>query len=385
MIEDSIPKEELVMRDRVRRFVEEKLNPISLQVETTGEIPELIVDKMRELGLFGLSIPREYGGLGFSTVGEILVYEELTKTNACFRSRIGTSNSIGSMGILFDGTEDQKQKYLPKIASGEWSAAFALTEPDAGSDAANIKCSANLEGDHWILNGTKQFITNGDCAGVITTIAVTDEHKRARGGFTAFIIEKDFPGLSVSPPDRKMGLKGSHTNELVFRNCRVPRENVIGGASMVGQGFKTAMRVLDKGRLTMGACALGASEKLLELSLAQVRQKMKSGQSRDELQTVQFVLADMATEIYAARQMLYHTARMRDTGKNVTHEASMVKLFCTEMASRIAEQAMDIFGDQGYLAKSQIEMFLRDVRLYRIFEGTSEIQRTVISRNLLRE
>jgi acyl-CoA dehydrogenase len=340
---------------------------------------------MRGLGLFGLSIPGEYGGLGLSTLGEILVYEELTKTNACFRSRIGTSNSIGSMGILFDGTEDQKLKYLPRIASGEWTAAFALTEPDAGSDAANIRCSAALEGDQWILNGTKQFITNGDCAGVITTIAVTDEHKRARGGFTAFIIEKDFPGLSVSPPDRKMGLKGSHTNELVFRNCRVPQENVIGGPSMVGQGFKTAMRVLDKGRLTMGACALGASQKLLEKCLAHIKDLIESGKSRDDLQAAQFSLADMATEIFAARRILYDTARLRDTGKNVTQEASMVKLFCTEMASRIADRAMDIFGDEGYLTKLQLEMFLRDVRLYRIFEGTSEIQRTVISRNLLRE
>ena len=382
---DTIPNKELVYRDRVKNFVEEELNPISLQVETSGEIPAVIVDKMRGLGLFGLSIPREYGGLGLSTLGEIFVYEELTQTNACFRSRIGTSNSIGSMGILFDGTEDQKQNFLPLIASGEWTAAFALTEPDAGSDAANIKCSAILEGDHWVLNGTKQFITNGYCAGVITTIAVTDEHKRGRGGFTAFIIEKDFQGLSVSPPDRKMGLKGSHTNELVFRNCRVPKENVIGGTSMVGQGFKTAMRVLDKGRLTIGACALGASQKLFEWSVAQVRQKMKSAKSQDDLQAVQFILADMATEIYAARQMLYHTARMRDAGKNVTHEASMVKLFCTEMASRIADYAMDIFEDEGYLVKSQIEMFLRDVRLYRIFEGTSEIQRMVISRNLLRE
>ena len=381
----SIPAEQLVMRDRVKQFVEEELNPISLQVETSGEIPEVIVEKMRGLGLFGLSIPKEHGGLGLSTLGEILVYEELTKTNACFRSRIGTSNSIGSMGILFDGTEDQKQKYLPRIASGEWTAAFALTEPDAGSDAANIKCSAVLEGDQWILNGTKQFITNGDCAGVITTIAVTDEHKRARGGFTAFIIEKDFSGLSVSPPDRKMGLKGSHTNELVFRNCRVPQENVIGGPSMVGQGFKTAMRVLDKGRLTMGACALGASQKLLENCLAHIKYLIKSGKSRDDLQAAQFSLADMATEIFAARRMLYDTARLRDTGKNVTHEASMVKLFCTEMASRIADWAMDILGDEGYLRKFQIEIFLRDVRLYRIFEGTSEIQRMVIARNLLKE
>ena len=280
----SIPAEQLVMRDRVKQFVEEELDPISLQVETSGEIPEVIVEKMRGLGLFGLSIPMEYGGLGLSTLGEILVYEELTRANACFRSRIGTSNSIGSMGIVFDGTEDQKQKYLPRIANGEWTAAFALTEPDAGSDAANIKTGAVLDGSSWVLNGTKQFITNGDCADVYTTVGVTDENKRARGGFTAFVIERDFPGFYVGPPDEKMGLKGSHTNELIFRNCQVPKENVIGGMEMVGQGFKTAMRVLDKGRLTMGACALGASQKLLELSVAQVRQKMKSGKPRDDLQ-----------------------------------------------------------------------------------------------------
>jgi acyl-CoA dehydrogenase len=384
-MEDLISNEELVFRDKIIKFVEEELNPISLQVETSGEIPAEIVEKMRGLGLFGLSIPEEFGGLGLSTLGEVLVYEELTKTNACFRSRIGTSNSIGSMGILIDGTEKQKQRYLPRIASGEWTAAFALTEPDAGSDAANIKCSAVLDGDHWILNGTKQFITNGDCADIITTIVVTDESRRSRGGFTALIIEKDFPGFSVSPPDLKMGLKGSHTNELVFRNCRVPQENVIGGPPMVGQGFKTAMRVLDKGRLTMGSCALGASQKMLEKCLIFIRELIASGKSRDDLQSAQFSLADMATEIFAARRMLYDTARLRDTGKKVTQEASMVKLYCTEMASRIAERAMDMFGNEGCLAQLQIEMFMRDVRLYRIFEGTSEIQRMVISRNLLKE
>ncbi len=383
-MDDSIPEEQLVFHNKIRQFVAEELEPISLKVEKDGWIPDEIVSKMRGLGLFGLSIPREYGGLGLSTLDEIRVYEALTQTNASFRSRIGTSNSIGSMGILYDGTEEQKNTYLPRIAAGEWTAAFALTEPDAGSDAANIKCSAVLEGDHWVLNGTKQFITNGDCASVFTTIAVTDEHKRARGGFTAFIIEKHFAGFSVSPPDSKMGLKGSHTNEIVFKSCKVPRKNVIGGLDMVGMGFKTAMRVLDKGRLTMGACALGASQKLLDKCVAHIKQQINSGKPKAGLQVAQFSLADMATEIYAARRMLYDAARLRDTGKNVTHEASMVKLFCTEMASRIAEQAMDIFGDKGYLAQSQIEMFLRDVRLYRIFEGTSEIQRMVISRNLLR-
>ncbi len=383
-MENQISDEEQKMLNKVKQFVADELNPISLQVESEGRIPPEIVEKMCELGFFGLSIPKKYGGLGLSTLGEIMVYEELTQTNACFRSRIGTSNSIGSMGILFDGTEDQKQNYLSRIACGQWTAAFALTEPDAGSDASNIKASAVLEGDKWVLNGTKLFITNGDCANVITTIAVTDEDKGARGGVTAFIVESDFPGFSVGPPDKKMGLKGSHTNELVFRNCLVPKENVIGGIAMVGQGFRTAMRVLDKGRLTMGACALGASQKLLELSIAHVQKKIQAGKSKNDLQAAQFVLADMATEIYAGRQMLYHAARLRDTGQNVTHEASMVKLFCTETASRIADKAMDIFEDSGYLRESQIEMFLRDVRLYRIFEGTSEIQRMVISRNLLR-
>ena len=384
-MELSSPGDRSSMRNRVKQFVEQELHPISLQVEGKGEIPDEIVVKMRKIGLFGLSIPEKYGGLGLSTLDEILVYEELTKTNACFRSRIGTSNSIGSMGIVFDGTEDQKQNYLPRVSSGEWTAAFALTEPNAGSDAANIKTNAVLEGDQWILNGTKQFITNGDCANIFTTIAVTDEEKRTRGGFTAFIIEKGFPGFSIGPADHKMGLKGSHTNELVFRNCRVPKENVIGGRQMVGQGFRTAMRVLDKGRLTMGACALGASQKLLDLSVEHVRSLTRSGKASDDLQATRFSLADMATEIYAARQMLYRAARLRDAGQNVTHEASMVKLFCTEMASRIADRAMDIFGDEGYLTRSHIEIFLRDVRLYRLFEGTSEIQRMVISRNLLKD
>lgn len=376
---------EIEIRDRVKQFVEEELNPISLQVELEERIPEEIVDKMRAMKLFGLAIPEEYGGLGLSTVGEILVYEELTKINACFRSRIGTSNGIGSMGILFDGTREQKNNYLPRVASGEWTAAFALTEPNAGSDAASISTLAVLEGDHWIINGTKHFITNGDCADFFTTIVVTDEKKRTRGGFTAFIIEKGTPGFFVGAPDNKMGIKGSHTTELEFRNCRVPKENVIGGMRMVGQGFKTAMRVLDKGRLTMGACALGASQKLLDMCVTHVKRKAKHWKSRDDLQATQFVLADMATEIYAARQMLYKSAWSRDQGNNVTHEASMVKLFCTEMADRIADRAMDIFEDEGYLKKFQIEMYLRDVRLYRIFEGTSEIQRIVISRELLKQ
>lgn len=370
-------------REKVRHFVDHELEPISLKVELESSIPDEIVDRMRQLGLFGLPIPKEYGGLGLSTFEEVIIYEEITRANACFRSRIGTSNGIGSMGILYDGTEAQKKKYLPRIAAGEWTAAFALTEPDAGSDAANIRTSAILDGDYWIINGTKQFITNADSAHVFTTIAVTDELKRARGGVTAFVVEKGMPGLFVGPADIKMGLKGSHTHEVLFSNCRVPKENVIGGQEMVGKGFSTAMRVLDKGRLSMGACALGASQKILELSIERIRLRMNQGENANNLQTVYFVLADMATEIYAARQMLYHAARLRDQGQNVTHEASMVKVFCTEMASRIAVNAMDIFESNGMLTAHRIESFLRDVRLYRIYEGASEIQRLIISRNLL--
>jgi acyl-CoA dehydrogenase len=385
MIEQLLSEKERAFLETIRRFVETDLDPISLAVENSGEIPPAIVEKMRALGLFGLAIPTRYNGLGFSTLGEIMVYEELTKTNACFRSRIGTSNGIGSMGILFDGTEAQKQQYLPRIASGEKTAAFALTEPDAGSDAGSISTFAQLDGDTWIINGSKLFITNGDCADVFTTIVVTDEDKRAHSRFSAFIIERGMPGFSTGAPDKKMGLRGSQTTELVFRNCKVPRENIIGGQAMVGQGFKTAMRVLDKGRLAMGACAAGASQKMLALCIAHIQKKARSGKSWDDLQAEQFTLADLATETLAARQMLYYASQLRDQGSNISLEASMVKLFCTETASRVADRAMDIFGEESYLTKNQIEMFLRDVRLYRIFEGTSEIQRLLISKKLLKE
>jgi acyl-CoA dehydrogenase len=385
MIEQHLSEKERDFIETIRRFVETDLDPISLAVENSAEIPLEIVERMRALGLFGLAILTQYNGLGFSTLGEIMVYEELTKTNACFRSRIGTSNGIGSMGILFDGTEAQKQHYLTRIASGEMTAAFALTEPNAGSDAGSISTFAQLDGDIWVINGSKLFITNGDCADVFTTIVVTDEDKSAKSRFSAFIIERNMPGLTIGAPDKKMGLKGSQTTELVFRNCKVPRQNVIGGLAMVGQGFKTAMRVLDKGRLTMGACAVGASQKMLDLCTEHIQKKARSGKSWDDLQAEQFTLADLATETFAARQILYHAARLRDQGSNISIEASMVKLFCTETASKVADRAMDIFGSESYLTNNQIEMFLRDVRLYRIFEGTSEIQRLLISRQLLQE
>ncbi len=380
----NIPEEIKMIQATIKKFVEKDLEPIARKVEEEGEIPEEIVQKMRDLGLFGIPIPEEYGGLGLNTFGEVLIYEELSKTNACFRSRIGTSNGIGSMGIYMDGTEEQKQKYLPRIASGEWSAAFALTEPEAGSDAANIKTIAELKGDHWIINGKKHFITNADCAHVFTTMVLTDKEKGSRGGISAFIIEKGMPGFSLGTVEKKMGIRGSHTAELIFDNCMVPKENIIGGDPMIGHGFKTAMRVLDKGRLTMGASALGAAERLLEMSVFYAKERVQFGKPIGEFQMIQAMLADMATEIYASRQILYHAACLRDQGKKITREASMVKLYCTEMACRVVDKALQIHGGMGYMKDLPIEMYYRDLRLYRIFEGTSEIQRMLIARDLLR-
>jgi acyl-CoA dehydrogenase len=380
------PEELQLMVDTVRRFVRQDLEPISKQVEDEDHIPDHIVEKMRELGLFGLAIPVEYGGLGLGAYGECRVYEELSRTNACFRTRIGPNNGIGSQGIVLDGTEEQKEKYLPRLASGEWVGCFALTEPEAGSDAANIQTTAVLDGDHWVLNGRKHFITNANIADVATVFALTDRAKKAKGGITAFVVTKDSPGLSVGTVERKMGMRGSHTAELVFEDCRVPAENVIGGPDMVGLGFRTAMKTLDKGRLTIAATCLGAAQQCLDLSIDYAKQRVQFGRPIAEFQAIQFMLADMATQIYAARQMLYHAAQLRDDrGTSVIKEASMVKLFCSEMAVQVADMAIQIHGGMGYMKDFPVERFYRDLRLTRIYEGTSEIQRLVIARELIRD
>jgi acyl-CoA dehydrogenase len=379
----NIPEEIKLIQQTVRKFVAKELEPISRQVDEDAKIPDHIVEKMKELGLFGLTIPEEYGGMGLSSLAEVIVYEELSKTNACFRSRIGTSSGIGSMGIVFDGTEDQKRKYLPLIASGQWTAAFALTEPDAGSDAGSIKTSARLENEHWVLNGRKHFITNADSAHVFTTLAVTDKKKGARGGITAFIVKRDMPGFWVGAGEKKMGLRGSEVCELVFEDCQVPMENVIGGQDMIGHGFELAMRVLENGRLAIAAAALGASQRLLEIATEYAGMRTQFGKPIGRFQMVQGMLADMATEIFAARSMLYHAAWLEGQRKRVTRESSMAKLFCTEVAGRTADRALQIHGGMGYMKELPLEMFYRDVRLFRIFEGTSEIQRLIIAKDLL--
>ena len=381
----EIPENIRMMVETVRRFVKQDLEPIARQVEEEDRIPEPVVEKMRELGLFGLAIPEEYDGLEIGCLGNVSCTKSWAKPMRAFVRGSAPTTASALQGIVLDGTPEQKKRYLPKLASGEWIGCFALTEPEAGSDAANLKTTAELDNGTWLLNGRKHFITNGDIADVATVFALTDKAKRAKGGITAFVVEKSFPGFYVGTIERKMGMRGSHTCELIFDNCQVPKENVIGGESRVGQGFKTAMKTLDKGRLTLGAAALGSAQKLLELSLDYAKQREQFGKPIGHFQAIQTMLADMATQIYAARQMVYHAAWLRDTtGSAVVKEAAMVKLFCSEMANRVADMAVQIHGGMGYMKDYPVERFYRDLRLTRIYEGTSEIQRLVIARELLK-
>lgn len=369
-----------ILLDALRRFVREELVPREAEVSETDRIPQDIVDSMKSLGLFGLTIPESYGGLGLTMEEEVMVCFELGRTSPAFRSYVGTNNGIGSSGIVIDGTEEQKLKYLPKIASGEYIASFCLTEPEAGSDAASLKTVAVRDGDTYVLNGTKRYITNAPTASVYTVMARTDPNIRGAGGISAFVVERGTPGLSTGKPEKKMGQQGAHISDVIFENCRIPAGNLIGLKE--GVGFKTAMKVLDKGRIHISAIATGAAERMLADALAYAIDRKQFGQPIADFQLVQAMLADSQTEIYAARSMLIDCARKRDTGQDVTMEASCVKLFATEMCGRVADRAVQIFGGAGYLAEYGIERFYRDVRIFRLYEGTSQIQQLIIGREL---
>ena len=369
--------------DTVRRFVKERLVPAENTVAETDEIPEDIVADMKAMGLFGLTVPESYGGLGLTMEEEALVMFEMGRTSPAFRSLFGTTVGIGSQGILIDGTPAQKDKYLPALASGELIASFALTEPEAGSDAASLRTSARKEGDHYIVNGTKRFITNAPQAGLFTLMARTDPSNKGAGGVSAFIVERNTPGITIGKPDRKMGQRGAHTADVIFDNCRVPAANLIGGQE--GMGFKTAMKVLEKGRIHIAAICVGVAERMLDDALRYAVERKQFGQPIAEFQLVQAMLADSKMECYAARCMVIDAARRRDVGENVATEASCCKLFASEMCGRVADRAVQIFGGSGYTADHGIERFYRDVRLFRIYEGTSQIQQLVIARNMIRE
>ncbi|TCG09164.1 acyl-CoA dehydrogenase [Paraburkholderia steynii] len=372
-----------ILLDSLSRFVRERLVPAENEVAETDEIPAGIVGEMRELGLFGLSIPEEYGGLGLTMEEEVLAAFEIAKTSPAFRSLIGTNNGIGSQGLIIDGTDEQKHYYLPKLASGELIASFALTEPGSGSDAASLRTTAVRDGDHYVINGTKRFITNAPEAGIYTVMARTNPDIKGASGISAFIVEKGTPGLSLGKIDKKMGQKGAHTCDVIFENCRVPAANIIGGKE--GVGFKTAMKVLDKGRLHISAICVGAAERMLDDALRYAMERKQFGQPIAEFQLVQAMLADSRAEIYAARSMVLDAARRRDDKQDVSTEASCCKLFASEMCGRVADRAVQIHGGAGYVSEYAVERFYRDVRLFRIYEGTTQIQQLVIARNMIRD
>lgn len=371
-----------ILLDSIARFVREVLVPNEALVAETDAIPPAIVEQMRELGLFGLSIPEAYGGLELSMEEEVRVAFEIARTSPAFRSLIGTNNGIGSQGIVIDGTEAQKQYYLPKLAAGEIIGSFALTEAGSGSDAASLRTSAVRDGDFYILNGSKRYITNAPEASIFTVMARTDPVKRGASAISAFIVEKDTPGLSLGKIDKKMGQQGAHTCDVIFDNCRVPAANIIGGKE--GVGFKTAMKVLDKGRLHIAAVCVGAAERMLADALAYAMERQQFGQPIAEFQLIQAMLADSKAEIYAARSMVLDAARRRDNKEDISTEASCCKLFASEMCGRVADRSVQIHGGAGYISEYAAERFYRDVRLFRIYEGTTQIQQIVIARNMIK-
>ena len=367
----------------VRRFVQDRLVPLENEVEEKDELPDFIVQEMRELGLFGLSIPEAYGGLGLSMFEELLVAFEIGQTSPAFRSIFGTNVGIGSQGILMDGTEEQKEKYLPRLASGELISSFALTEPDFGSDAANLQTSAKKKGDVYILNGTKRYITNAPRAGVFTVMARTGTIEEKARGVTSFIVDADTPGLTLGKKDKKMGQRGTVTCDVVFEDVEVPAENIIGGVE--GLGFKTAMKVLDRGRLHMGATSVGTARRLIKESLEYSTNRKQFGAEISSFQLIQAMLADSQTEAYAGECMVEKTAKRYDAGESVSMEAAICKLHCTEMLGRVADRAVQIHGGAGYISEYPVERFYRDVRLLRLYEGTSQIQQLVIAKNMIRQ
>ncbi|WP_169567669.1 acyl-CoA dehydrogenase family protein [Sneathiella limimaris] len=370
------------VKDAVSRFVRERLIPAEDIVEETNDVPEDIIQDMRELGLFGLSIPEEYGGLGLSMLQECEVIHELCKASLSFRSVIGTTVGIGSQGLVMTGTEEQKKQYLPRLATGEISSSFCLTEPDAGSDAASLRTTADRDGDYYVLNGTKRYITNALRAGMLTVMARTDRNNKGAGGVSAFLVDPATEGVHIAKADEKMGQRGTKTSDVIFENARVPASALLGGEE--GQGFYTAMKVLDRGRLHLSSVATGISERILEEALNYAAERKQFGKVIGEFQLVQAMLADSKAELYAGVSMTRDAAKKFDSGDDISMLAACCKMFTTEAAGRIADRAVQIHGGAGYMAEYKVERFYRDVRLLRLYEGTTQIQQMVIGRNMLK-
>jgi len=370
------------LRRMIREFAENEVAPIAAAIDREHRVPMDVLRKLGKTGLLGVCFPQEYGGMEAGEAGYCILMEELGRVCTSTATNVGAHIGIGAMAIHLDGNEEQKRKYLTPLARGEKFAAFGLTESNAGSDAANISTRAVRDGDEWVINGGKIYITNGGYADIITIMAVTDPTLGARGGITAFIVETDWPGFEVAREEDKMGIRGTSTAELVFDDLRVPHHNILG---KVGEGFVTFMKSLDMGRLTLGAACLGGAQAALDWSIEWARTREQFGEPLAQKQSIQWMIADMATELEALRSLVYRVAWLVDTGQPFTRLAAMCKLYGSEVASRAIDMALQIHGALGYSRDYPIERAFRDARIAEIFEGTNEIQRIVIASRLFRE
>lgn len=375
MFEFGFTEEQIMLREMVRDFAVNELKPIAQKIDENEKIPPEIIKKLGELGLLGASIPEQYGGGGFGEVGYCIMQEEISRACLSTATFIGAHQSIGTNAILIGGTEELKQKYVVPLAKGEKIGAFCLTEVQAGSDSFNVKTTASLDGDHWVINGDKMWITNGGIADIISVFARTPK------GVTAFVVETSMPGFSAGPPEKKMGIRGSTTNAITFDNVKVPKENMIGTE---GRGFLIAMKTLDAGRLGLGAATLGAAKEMLEMSARYAKERVQFDHPISHFQAIQFMLAEMATTIYAMESLIYRTAVDYDLKKNISMHSAMVKLFCSEGLDKVVDYAVQIHGGMGYSREYPIERFYRDSRINKIFEGTNEIQKGIIARDVLK-
>ena len=362
----------------IREFCEKEIKPIAGKIDKEEYFPWELYKKMGKMGLMGMTIPQKYGGAGIDRVSYMIALEEISRVCGSTGITVEAHNSLGIGHIYEKGTEEQRKKYLPKLTNGEAIAAWALTEPNAGSDAAGGQTTAVLDGDEWVLNGTKQFITSGNIAEVTIVMAMTDKKKGAKG-ISAFIVEKDTPGFKIGQLENKLGLRGSKTVELIIEDCRIPKENLLGEKDI---GFIGAMNILDRGRTAIGAMAVGIARGALEDSIEYAQQRQQFGRPIGKFQAIQWKIADMATEIDAARLLVYRAAFMEDQDVRFTKEAAMAKLFASEMAMRATRNAIQVYGGYGFTRDYPLERYFRDVKLCEIGEGTSEVQRMVIARQL---
>ena len=377
----QLAPELMEMKKSIRDFIDNTVDPLAGQIDREDHIPDHLLKMTKDIGLFGLSIPAEYGGTGIDMVGKCAIYEEIGRTSNGYTTVIGAHTGIGTVGIVEMGTEEQKQRYLPGMAAGDIIGAFALTEPSAGSHAAALKTTAVRKGDQYILNGSKHYITNAPIADLFTVMAVTDPSKGAKG-ITSFLVEKSFPGFIVGKTEEKMGLRGAHSAEIFFEDCEVPVENVLG---VEGMGYVNALTILANGRAGLAARNLGSSQKLFELSVKYAHEREQFGKPIFEQQIIQHYLAEMALDIETLRSFTYRVAWMVDQGMNVIKEAAMAKLLGSEIYNRIADKAVQIHGGIGYMKDFPIERYYRDARITKIYEGTSEIQKNIIAAQIHKE